>query len=190
MKLAPLKFKTYTWPHNPESYAIVFEKDLVAHKYPDMRGAEIEDLDTQNRIITGKGSFSGEGAYEEFKNLAAVFYDKGPGALIHPIWQITSAQFKRLQLIQEPRPNYVEYEFEFWEDTPAIVENNNLVDTQSETLNRIIENKLHIVKQGEFLISIAKKYDVSLDNLLAVNPAIKNPNKINIGQKITIPVNA
>ena len=35
---------------------------------------------------------------------------------------------------------------------------------------------------------IAKKFDLTVEQLMAANPKIKNPNKIDIGDEITIPV--
>lgn len=42
------------------------------------------------------------------------------------------------------------------------------------------------VKPGDTLSAIAKKHNMSLQKLLGLNPDIKNPNIINIGQKIRI----
>ena len=44
------------------------------------------------------------------------------------------------------------------------------------------------VKSGDSLSKIAKKSNVSLNAILKANPSIKNPNKINIGDEIIIPV--
>ena len=45
-----------------------------------------------------------------------------------------------------------------------------------------------MVKPGDTLNKIAKKYKVTVDQLLAANKQIKNPNKIAVGDEITIPV--
>ncbi|WP_264805507.1 L,D-transpeptidase family protein [Cytobacillus sp. NCCP-133] len=45
----------------------------------------------------------------------------------------------------------------------------------------------HIVKPGETLSVIAKNYRRTPSQLLAVNPAILNPNLIYVGQRILIP---
>ena len=42
------------------------------------------------------------------------------------------------------------------------------------------------VKSGETLSGIAKKHGVTLDSILQSNPQIKDPNKIKVGQKVTI----
>src|SRR6185369_13978369 len=42
---------------------------------------------------------------------------------------------------------------------------------------------VHVVAQGQTLSKIAKQYGLTLDQLLAANPQIKNPNKIAIGDE-------
>ncbi|WP_241674945.1 LysM peptidoglycan-binding domain-containing protein [Paenibacillus luteus] len=47
--------------------------------------------------------------------------------------------------------------------------------------------KIHIVKNGESLYSIGQKYNVSLEEILKLNPGITNPDVIEVGQKLKIP---
>ena len=56
--------------------------------------------------MKGSGEFVGEGAYEEFKRLATVYYDGGEGVLVHPCWQSAHVYFAALSLAQAPRPDY------------------------------------------------------------------------------------
>lgn len=46
----------------------------------------------------------------------------------------------------------------------------------------------YTVKSGDTLSGIAKKYNVTVEEILAVNPQITNPNLIFVGQVINIPV--
>ncbi|MGE5404456.1 MAG: LysM peptidoglycan-binding domain-containing protein, partial [Candidatus Saccharibacteria bacterium] len=50
--------------------------------------------------------------------------------------------------------------------------------------------QLYTVKQGDTLFLIAQRYGVSLDALIAANPQIVNPDIIQPGQIICIPVTA
>ena len=60
-------------------------------------------------------------------------------------------------------------------------------DVQNEVNRQLREKPVyHTVKSGDSLSAIAKRYKVSLKDLLARNPQIKNPNIISIGQKIRI----
>jgi LysM repeat protein len=47
--------------------------------------------------------------------------------------------------------------------------------------------QVYVVAKGDTMSKIARKYGVTIDEILAVNPQIKNPNKIQIGDEIVIP---
>jgi LysM repeat protein len=48
--------------------------------------------------------------------------------------------------------------------------------------------QLYTIRKNETLSKIAKAHGLTLEELLAANPAIKNPNKISEGQQIILPV--
>lgn len=48
----------------------------------------------------------------------------------------------------------------------------------------------YIVQRGDTLRKIAARYDTTVDILLKLNPQIKNPNVIYVGQRITLPAAA
>ncbi|MBO9609710.1 MAG: LysM peptidoglycan-binding domain-containing protein [Paenibacillaceae bacterium] len=50
--------------------------------------------------------------------------------------------------------------------------------------------KIHIVKKGDTLYDLAKKYHVELDALIAMNQQLADPNQLDIGMKIKIPSSA
>ena len=187
MRLVPMRYKTYTWPHNPHTYSIRYARNVVTHKVPFGRYA-IQDLGMTCRILEGEGEFAGEGAYDEFKKLASLFYLTGPGLLIHPIWQTSNAYFTKLQLTQKPLPDYVRYFFAFTEAFDGYQEGLTEQTAQSaQQTAAAAEETVHQVVQGDSLWAIAAKYGVTLQNLLAANPQIKNPNLITVGQKVVIP---
>jgi LysM repeat protein len=47
--------------------------------------------------------------------------------------------------------------------------------------------KIHIVKKSESLYFIGQKYNVSLEEILKLNPGITNPDAIDVGMKLKIP---
>lgn len=188
MTLTPMRYKTYTWPHNPRVYTIDYTREMVLHKVP-FGLYQLQDLDRTCRVMRGEGEFVGAGAYAQFGQLANVFYDAGPGELIHPIWQTANAYFVALKLEQEPRPDYVRYSFEFWEDSGGYRTTPQLQGRASGQAGQgtSASHRVYRVARGDTLWGIARAYGVSLDALVAANPKLKNPNLIYVGDEINIP---
>ena len=191
MRLEPMRYKEYTWPHNPETYTVEYRRCLAAHKVP-FGGYCLQDLGNTYRVLRGEGVFAGEGAYEEFENLEAVFGQTGPGMLVHPVWPAASAYFVSLRLAEEPLPDYVRYTFEFWEDqtsggglTEVPAENTAQTGSGSGTTGG--ETVFYTVKKGDTLWGIARRYGVTLTALITANPQIKNPNLIYPGDRVRMP---
>ena len=162
MNLAPMRYKDYVWPHNPETYTISFKRQVAVAKVPFGRYG--------------------------FKKLASVFYQGGPGLLIHPVWQASQAYFVLLELAQQPLENYVRYRFAFWETSPLdtslirVSGGSGSAGTGTKTAS-----SYYTVKRGDTLWGIANTYGVTLTALLNVNPQIKNPNRIAVGERVTLP---
>ena len=188
MELSPMRYKTYTWPHNPRVYTIDYERKMALHKTP-FGLFHLQDLGRTNRIMEGEGEFVGEGAYAQFGQLANVFYDSGPGLLVHPLWQAANAYFVSLRLEQEPRPDYVRYSFSFWEDdswyTGLAVQVTQEAAQEGAQSGGSAPLYQRVVK-GDTLWAIANTYGVGLSELIALNPQIKNPNLIRVGDEVRV----
>ncbi|SDN55959.1 LysM domain-containing protein [Paenibacillus sp. yr247] len=50
--------------------------------------------------------------------------------------------------------------------------------------------KIHIVKKGDTLYELAKKHQITLDQIIAFNPQIAEPDHLDIGTKVKIPSKA
>lgn len=191
MALSAMRYKDYVWPHNPERYQVRFRRRLATHGVP-FGGTVVQDLGREYRVMEGEGEFVGEGAYEEFKRLLAVFQEGGAGLLIHPVWEAERAHFAELELMEEPRSRYVRYRFAFWEDGG---EESGLTAVRSGTAGgggtagHGTENprRVHTVVKGDTLWGIAKRYGVKLTDVIAANPQIRNPNLIYAGEQVTLP---
>lgn len=184
-----MRYKEYTWPHNPETYAVEYRRKVASHKVPFGRYV-LQDLGVAGQVLRGEGTFAGQRAYEHFRELAEVFGQSGPGLLVHPVWRTERAYFTSLRLQEAPLPDYVRYAFEFWADGAsatglAVIEGGGVQAV--ETAGGQVEAGSHIVKKGETLWGIAKRYGVSLTALIGANPQIKNPNLIYPGNRVRIP---
>ena len=195
MRLTPMRYKDYTWPHNPEVYVVEHQRRLAVHPVP-FGQCVIQDLGSSYRVLRGEGVFAGENAYEQFQQLVNVFRESGPGLLVHPVWQTERAWFASLTVTEEPLPDYVRYQFEFWEDWNGYAEGLTQVDVGDTSDGDVeaavrtdsgVETAVYLVKKGDTLWGIAKRCGVSLTALIAANPQIKNPNLIYPGDRVNIP---
>jgi len=50
-----------------------------------------------------------------------------------------------------------------------------------------VPNKIYTVKTGDTLASIAKAYNITVDDIIAVNPNLQNSDLISVGQVIKLP---
>lgn len=190
--LSPMRYKNYIWPHNPRVYSIDYGKTLVAHKIP-YGLYRLQNLGRTNRIMAGEGEFVGEDAYSQFGMLANVFYEDTPGLLVHPLWQVSNAYFVSLRLEQEPRPDYVRYSFVFWEDYSQTGDlvlrvTGSTGGTEGGTQSTAASSapQYHRVVKGDTLWALAKTYGLTLSELIALNPQIKNPNLIYVGDEVRV----
>ena len=187
MRLAPMRYKEFTWPHNPETYQVERRRQMAVHKVP-FGGYVLQDLGATCRVLEGEGTFAGKDAYATFRTLERVFDQPGPGLLVHPVWPASSAHFVTLELTQEPLPDFVRYRFAFWETSPLdtslirVSGGSGSAGTGTKTAS-----SYYTVKRGDTLWGIANTYGVTLTALLNVNPQIKNPNRIAVGERVTLP---
>ena len=190
VELTPMRYKTFVWPHNPRTYTIDYERQVAVHKVPFGRYA-MQDLGLGRRVMRGEGEFYGPTAYDDFKKLATVFYDDGPGALVHPVWQSAQAYFVALALAQEPRQDYVRYTFAFWEDSSSCRDKltTGQADSGGGTSSAPAAPEgavYHTVAAGDTLWAIAQRYGVTMGEILVWNPQIKNPNVIQVGLTLRV----
>ena len=192
MILSPMRFKNFVWPHNPRVYSITYERKLAVHKIPFGRHY-LQSLGQTRRVLKGEGEFVGEGAYDTFKALATVFYEETPGVLAHPVWMTTTAWFAGLELRQEPRRDYVAYSFEFWEVMPdgntTGLTNLAVSDWGTAAENSgaaAVQGEWYTVVKGDTLWELSRRYGVPLSQIIALNPDIRNPNLIYVGQRVRI----
>lgn len=189
-----MRFKEFTWPHNPEVYTVEHRRRIAVHQIP-FGPCVMQELGGSYRVLKGEGVFTGEDAYQRFKELAGVFQEEGPGLLVHPVWQTERAYFAVLEAVEEPMPDFVRYRFEFWEDGGGYDGGLKAVETgngggtgaPAGAENAAGNQRVHTVRKGDTLWALAKQYGVELAALIRANPQIKNPNLIYPGEAVTVP---
>lgn len=195
MRLTPMRFKEFTWPHNPEVYSVEHRRRIAVHQVP-FGGCVMQELGGSYRVLKGEGTFAGADAYEQFRQLFEVFRQDGPGLLVHPVWPAERAYFASLEMAEEPLPDFVRYRFEFWEDAGGYdgglkaVESGNGGGSSgggAAAGNDAGNQRVHTVRKGDTLWAVAKQYGVELTALIQANPQIKNPNLIYPGEAVTVP---
>ena len=189
MELTAMRFKDYTWPYNPESCRCVWERKLLRRKLP-FGGVSLQDLGRWGRTFEGEGSFCGARAYEEFRALEALFREEGAGLLTHPQWGTVRARFASLELSQEPLPDFVRYRFVFWEEDEGesgfrrIAGSGGSGAAGASQVRQ--EPVYYTVRKGDTRWAIAKGRGMTLAALIALNPQIRNPNRIYPGEKVRV----
>lgn len=170
-----MRYKDFIWPNNPYTCAMTTVRNVAEHKFPG-GGYQLEDLGVARRKLSGTGEFYGPGAYETMKRLMTVFAQSGAGQLVHPVLELDQAVFAELELIQEPRENYVLYRFVFLEEGRLC----------SRSPGEAERAQVHTAASGETLWEIAAAHDTTAQALAAANPWIRNPNSLNAGARVVL----
>lgn len=112
MSLETMTYKDFVWPNNPHTYR---EERILEPEYSnDSLGNPVfNGMKSVQLVISGEGAFFGETAVSDFEALAELFEDDEPGDLVHPLWGTRYCYFTHLKMLQEPKENYIAYEFTF-----------------------------------------------------------------------------
>lgn len=174
MNLALMSYKDCVWPCNPETIRVERRRNIAEFGIPCETGA-VQDNGSSPLRVSGSGRFTGSGAAEEFSRLSALFDQSGSGTLRLPGETPFQAVFSQLTMKGIPRPNCVEYEFMFLEDTSAAADSSGK------------PAEPYLCTGGETLWDIANANGTDVDTLLAANPQIEWPNALAAGEKVVIP---
>ena len=71
--------------------------------------------------------------------------------------------------------------------TPTPTPQPSLASEAPATLEPVATPQTYTIVAGDTISKIAKKFDVTPEDLLAANPQVKNPNRIKVGDQLTIP---
>lgn len=173
MNLAPMSFRSYVWPCNPETVKIERTRSTAEFKIPGGTGV-VQATGSAARKVTGSGRFTGSGCMEEFGRLSQALSSGESGTLCLPGTVPFQAVCAALAMKGAPRPNCVAYEFVFLEDASA-----DVGDLPGEA-------EVYVCTGGETLWDVANHYGTSADALHAANPQIEWPNALEAGERVVI----
>ncbi|MCF0138157.1 MAG: LysM peptidoglycan-binding domain-containing protein [Oscillospiraceae bacterium] len=174
--LTAMKFRSFTWPNNPRTFSVERRRALKSRKLP-FRAYRVQDMGEDLCVYRGAGEFTGAHAYEYFMQLAELFAEGTPGLLVHPVWPAAEVYFAGLKLRQEPLEDYVAYEFEFWQNSDGV---------RRAGLNSAAASGYYTVAPGESVGDAVLNTGVSAEELLRLNPWLKNINSISAGTVLRI----
>lgn len=186
-----MRFRDFVFPHNPTTFKMEYDKRIVKHSYPDISGAEFEEMGMEPRTLSGSGVFFGEGAYYDFSQLSNYYYDGEPGILWHPYYGGFKVILTKITSNEEPLSNYVSYDFEFVEYNEISVYIPSSSSSSSSSNSNSSNNRYYSVVKGDNLWNISKKYYGKGSDWPKIADAnknlIKNPNLIYPGWNLLIP---
>ena len=64
MKLSSMRYKNYTWPHNPKTFVVEYRRQIAAQKVP-MGGCILQDLGVNCRILRESCYCQGKAVYQD-----------------------------------------------------------------------------------------------------------------------------
>lgn len=109
-----LKYKSWTWPENPESFSIEAVREPLYTIGGDGT-ISYQGLGPMCRIFSGRGVFQGADAVDDFNALAVLMANGTVGELVHPVWGTMKAYLTGLTMGEESREQYIVYSFTFRE---------------------------------------------------------------------------
>ena len=136
-------------------------------------------------MLRGEGEFFGPDAYEQFRALTEVFRSAGAGELRHPVWRCSRAVFTRLELAQEPREDYVAYSFEFC-DAGEQTSAPKRIEASAGQGGTAQAARTVTVRTGDTLWALCRTYGLTMQQMLAYNPQIRDPDLIHTGEELRI----
>lgn len=164
-----MKFGDFEWPHNPEKIQISYQNNISTTLFP-FRKCKTEITAPGPRVVTGNGRFTGDDALFYASKLCNLKNLQAPKKLKLPLTEPFDCVLSKTVIFASASENAVLYEFEFIE-----------ADSEEDTsLTHTVD-----VKKGDSVYSISARTGVSVDRLLKLNPAIRDPFNIPI-EKVVI----
>lgn len=173
MKHGIMRFMGYTLHHNPHTLDVTNIANVIQQNIPHS-WAITQNTGNSPIVVKGDGVFYGDNAFKQYMKLKAIEEKCEVGVLsvsgINPFYAFLS----QLRLKCTPIDDYVEYSFMFVEAPNHNNKENSTAPTQ------------YTAEDNQNLWDIAFKLGVSVDDLIKLNPQLKNTSDISKGDVIKI----
>lgn len=168
---ASMRYKNFTWHHNPKTLKIKNSKRTVSLSYPYCYRST-EEMFRENTVIEGEGELFGEDCIEQFNSLCRLYSSKNKGILSIGGIPSFEAYFTRLELLCEPKNNILTYSFQFSEC--------------SSKEKRDTQINYYIAEKGDTLWDVSYKCNVPIETLAKLNLKYKRPDSVQEGDRVII----
>lgn len=167
---AVMRFRNLTWRFNPHTVKISSKTDTSENHIPF--GNNITESFGRNvRTVTGEGYLCGEDCFSQYRDLWKLYKENVSGILSLPEFLVMKAYFSSIEIIGEPSDNLIRYIFTF---TEVIEDKSDPLDTSCVAL------------KNQSLWDISYIYNISVEELLALNTNLKHPFDLAEGQVIKL----
>lgn len=171
MKLSAMRFKGFTWHHNPKSLTIKCSDKIVSYSYPHFR-AVVESFYSEPVTVSGVGELYGEDCLKQYERLQELYKEGKSGVLCLPKLMPIYACFEKLNVEASTTPSLLTYSFTFRQVK------------QLERLNNI--PKTYTLTEDCTLFDVAYQFNVGLESLVEINNNIMFINELKAGQVVRL----
>lgn len=164
-----MSYKNFIFPNNPAVIKISHSKNIAKINIP-CDSQQIQEMGSQNRVITGEGEFFGSHSCQTFEKLREIFEEGSEGILYLPSQEPICAIFESLILIGEDIQDIIKYQFKF-----------------IETSKQIYQTEKHFIYAdgNKCLWDYSYLHGISIEKLLKFNPDLIRPDRnIPFGKKV------
>ena len=173
MKQGVMRFMGKTLHHNPHTIKITDTQSISQQEIPFLHSIA-RHTGTKAAVVSGDGTFYGADAYLQYLQLKKLYKSGKIGVLsiggVPPIKEY----LQQLRLKYTPVDDCAEYSFTFVEALDGSCKENSTAPTD------------YTVGENEELWDISAKLNISIDKLMKLNPAVKDPTAVAEGERVKI----
>lgn len=168
MQLIKMSYKNFEFDVNPCTVKVDYSKNIATRFIIDSTD-KAQEMSASPVVVTGSGSFVGDGAKEKAYQLGLIFNSAGSDYLFCPGYQPVKAFFKNLSVCTNAQKGCVDYTFTFVEDYQGKKQQYDFGYT--------------FALEGENLFDIANRLNINVEVLVAKNDfedvfAVKEGDKV------------